>query len=124
MMDRNLISSVIDRWRSATMTHRASLDDDAPSPFEQVGATPSGIPAPPHVQSPSVQPAQAWDPNRLKLRKPIEPAAAPAATVVPPVPPVSRGQVTSPAGPPRQAMPPQNPQQHPGALPPGYPTRR
>jgi DNA helicase HerA-like ATPase len=120
MMDRNLISSVIDRWRSATMTHRASLDDDAPSPFEQMGQTPSGVAPPPHVHSPSVQPAQAWDPNRLKLRKPIEPAAAaPVATAAPPAP-APRTPLASPAAAPRPAMP----QQHPGALPPGYPTRR
>jgi len=94
LMDRDLINSVIERWRSATMSHRMPNDDDAPPPFEQMAQAPGSAAAPiPHVGSPSVQPAQAWDPTRLRQAA----AASPHA----PLPPRPRG-----------------------ALPPGYPTRR
>ena len=94
LMDRDLINSVIERWRSATMSHRMPNDDDAPSPFEQMAQAPGLAAAPTlHVGSPSVQPAQAWDPTRLRSAAMTSPHA--------PLPP-------RPAG----------------ALPPGYPTRR
>jgi len=117
LMDRDLINSVIERWRSATMSHRTSSDDDMPSPFDQMVQGPGLATAPaPHIASPSVQPAQAWDPARLRPRKPNEPAGAAAGSTSPATPAPRPAAPASPHAP----LPPRSP----GGLPPGYPTRR
>jgi DNA helicase HerA-like ATPase len=116
LLDRDLISSVIERWRSATMSHKSATEDDFPSPFEQMAQTAPAFPppAPPpshvHVQAPPVQPAQAYDPRRL-VRRPLEPAAAAAAAAA----------AANPHAPiaPRAPVP----QANPATFPPGYPTR-
>jgi hypothetical protein len=114
-MDRDLINTVIERWRSATMSHRTSSDDEMPSPFEQMTQAPALAAAPtPHIGSPSVQPAQAWDPARLRPRRPAEPAAAGA----PNPPPAPSPRPAVPASP-HAPLPPRPP----GVLPPGYPRR-
>jgi hypothetical protein len=80
-MDRDLIGSVIERWRSATMSHKASVDDDLASPFDQMASAPPLQPAPmqtPSAPPPSAQPAQAFDPNRSRLlKRPLENAGSP-----------------------------------------------
>jgi len=42
-MNRDLLTTVIERWRSASMSHRMSDDiyDDTPSPFDQVPLQPA-----------------------------------------------------------------------------------
>jgi len=104
--DRDLIGSVIERWRSATMSHKVTVDDEYGSPFEQMSAAPTSAPPlqPGPPQAPSAQPAQAFDPQRARLlRRPLEGA--------------------TPGGPqpPRLPLAPTRP---PGAPPPGFPPRR
>ena len=114
-MDRDLIGSVIERWRSATMSHKSTGDDEFGSPFEQMAAAPPLQPAP--MQPPSVpppaQPAQAFDPNRSRvLKRPLEGAGssfAPGPNS--PAPPPSRPAFIAPTAPAR-----------PTQFPPGYPT--
>jgi DNA helicase HerA-like ATPase len=111
-MDRDLIGSVIERWRSATMSHKTTIDDDMASPFEQMAAAPPLQPAPPPTQPPAAQPAQAFDPNRSRLlKRPLENAGAPF-TPGPnsPAPPPSRPAFVAPTAP------------RPTQFPPGYPT--
>jgi hypothetical protein len=115
-MDRDLIGSVIDRWRSATMSHKTAVDDDLASPFEQMAAAPPLQPTQQQVPSappPPAQPAQAFDPNRSRLlKRPLEPSGAPF-TPGPhsPAPPPSRPSFVAPPAAPR-----------PTQFPPGYPT--
>jgi DNA helicase HerA-like ATPase len=126
-LDRDLIGSVIERWRSASMSHKVSLDDDVPSPFEQMAQPPAApAAAPPVMPSPSVQPAQAYDPQRARLlRKPLDggapvapPPQAPAAPPAQPRPPVH----AMPPRPPAALAPaPHNP--HVPVAPGGYPPR-
>ena len=108
-MDRDLIGSVIERWRSATMSHKSTGDDDLASPFEQMASAPPLQPAP--MQSPpAAQPAQAFDPNRARLlKRPLEGAFTPGPNS--PALPPSRPSFGAPATPPR-----------PTQFPPGYPT--
>jgi len=104
--DRDLIGSVIERWRSATMSHKVTVDDEYGSPFEQMSAAPTSAPPlqPGPPQAPSAQPAQAFDPQRARLlRRPLE-GATPGAPQ-----------------PPRLPLAPTRP---PGAPPPGFPPRR
>jgi len=114
-MDRDLIGSVIERWRSATMSHKASVDDDLASPFDQMASAPPLQPAPmqtPSAPPPSAQPAQAFDPNRSRLlKRPLENAGSPY-TPGPnsPAPPPSRPAFVAPTSP------------RPTQFPPGYPT--
>ncbi len=85
--DRDLIASVIDRWRASTMSHKNAFDDDG-----ELGSwhEPTAAPAPPplgaagHEQRPAYDPAPvarpAADPQRPSiLRKPIsaDPPAPP-----------------------------------------------
>jgi DNA helicase HerA-like ATPase len=95
-MDQDFLMSVIDRWRSATMSHKggASFDDDdfGPSDFGAAqppsalpGAAPSLAPSAPPVYDPNrlrtapQRPAPAappvYDPNRLRTAPPTQPAA-------------------------------------------------
>ncbi len=47
-MNRDLLTTVIERWRSASMSHRVSDDlyDDAPSPFDSPALQPAQVAAP------------------------------------------------------------------------------
>jgi DNA helicase HerA-like ATPase len=108
-MDRDLIGSVIERWRSATMSHKSATDDDLASPFEQMASAP---PLQPAASPPAAQPAQAFDPSRSRLlKRPVEPSGAPF-TPGPrsPAPPPSRPAFVAPPASPR-----------PTQFPPGYP---
>jgi len=68
-INRDLLSTVIDRWRSASMSHRMSDDlyDDAPSPFDSPALQPAQAPAqyppqyapPAQTQAPQFAPAAA-----------------------------------------------------------------
>jgi DNA helicase HerA-like ATPase len=119
-LDRDLIGNVIERWRSATMSHKAVIDDEFGSPFDQIAATPAPplqpAPAPPPPAAPSAQPAQAFDPNRsrLLLKRPLDKAGAPF-TPGPnsPAPSPSRpafvSQPVRPASPPPGYPPPPRP---------------
>jgi len=109
--DRDLIGSVIERWRNATMSHRVAADDELASPFEQLAqAAPAQAAPVPVVPSPPAQPAQAFDPQRARLlKRPLEHAGAPAAPLPhAPAPPGARPPL----------MPPTRP-----AVPPGFPPR-
>jgi hypothetical protein len=80
--DRELIGSVIERWRNATMSHRVTIDDDLASPFEQLaqaGSAQGTAVPPPVMQSPPAQPAQAFDPRARLLKRPLEPVGASGA---------------------------------------------
>jgi hypothetical protein len=99
--DRNLIASVVDRWRSATMSQKNTFDDDSGdlgSWRDDAATTQLSPPAPPSFEPPRPEPNRlAFDPQRVSpdasrlgaepqrpsiLRKPIggDPAAAPAPT--------------------------------------------
>jgi hypothetical protein len=76
-MNRDLLTTVIERWRSASMSHRMSEDiyDDAPSPFDSPALQPAQTPAyappsPGAAMYAPAQPAPAYAP---------QPQAAPAA---------------------------------------------
>jgi hypothetical protein len=73
---RDLLSSVIERWRSATMSHRMSDDDDAdygaPSDAPPLQPSPPQTPA---YQPPPLQPAPSAQPSALRsslLKKPLD----------------------------------------------------
>jgi hypothetical protein len=106
-MDRDLIGSVIERWRSATMSHKTAVDDEFGSPFEQMASAPPLQPAPP-AQPPAAQPAQAFDPNRARLlKRPLDPAGAPLAPGPnSPAPPPSRPAFVAPTAPRQTQFPP------------------
>ena len=58
-MNRDLLSTVIERWRSASMSHRMSDDlyDDTPSPFEAPALQPAQAPQyVPHAPAPAYAP--------------------------------------------------------------------
>jgi uncharacterized protein len=79
--DRDLIASVIDRWRAATMSHKNAFDDDGElgSWHEPAAAAPSAL-APASYERPAYDPAPrpAPDPQRPSiLRKPISADPAP-----------------------------------------------
>ncbi|MDO9412974.1 MAG: DUF87 domain-containing protein [Pseudolabrys sp.] len=83
-MNRDLLTTVIERWRSASMSHRISEDiyDDAPSPFEQPTLQPSQAPAyVPHAPSPGAS---------LYAQPPAAPQYAPAQQYAPPPPAAPR----------------------------------
>jgi uncharacterized protein len=63
-VDRDLIGQVIERWRSSTMSHKVSFEDDefGGPPLE---ASPSLQPAAPPPSMSSVQPAQAYPSQRM-----------------------------------------------------------
>ncbi len=76
-MNRDLLTSVIDRWRSASMSHRMSDDpyDDTPSPFDspalQPAQQPQFAPHPPAQQA-------AYAPPQAPVYSSPQPAAPPA----------------------------------------------
>jgi DNA helicase HerA-like ATPase len=64
-MNRDLLSSVIDRWRSASMSHRMADDDiDFKTPFEAPSLQPTQAPVDPapHAPAQSAAYAPAYDP--------------------------------------------------------------
>ncbi len=97
--DRNLIASVVDRWRAATMSQKNTFDDDGDlgSWRDDAVTTQMAPPAPPSFEPPHPEPNRlAFDPQWVSpdasrlgadpqrpsiLRKPIggDAAAAPAA---------------------------------------------
>jgi uncharacterized protein len=85
---RDLLGSVIERWRSATMSHRMS--DDEFSDYGAQSDAPSLQPSPPQApsyQPPPLQPAPAAQPSALRtsiLKKPLN---ANALGGTPPNPP-------------------------------------
>jgi DNA helicase HerA-like ATPase len=93
-MDQDFLMSVIDRWRSATMSHKGgtSFDDDdfGPSDFG-AAQPPSALPGTAPSLAPSAPPL---DPNRLRAA-PQRPAPA-----APPVYDPNRPRPVSPASPP------------------------
>jgi DNA helicase HerA-like ATPase len=67
-MNRDLLTSVIERWRSATMSHRMSEDD-----YGDYGDAPSLQPAQPPVQAPPMQPPPRPEGLRSSLlKKPLD----------------------------------------------------
>jgi hypothetical protein len=104
---RDLISSVIDRWRSATMSGRGGSDDDSgdlasplDAPALQPTAAPPPMAPPPRPASPRVAPTLApahrppptapgaSPPRPSVLRKPLEGGASPyPLSNTPPPPP-------------------------------------
>jgi hypothetical protein len=54
-MNRDLLTTVIERWRSASMSHRVSDDlyDDVPSPFDSPALQPAQVAAPAYAPPPS-----------------------------------------------------------------------
>ena len=75
-MNRDLLTAVIERWRSASMSHRVSDDlyDDTPSPFDQVPLQPaqpaSYAPAPPPAYAPPPQPSSRYAPQQPQAYAP------------------------------------------------------
>jgi hypothetical protein len=111
--DRDMIGAVIERWRSATMSHKVAVEDDGGSPLDQIAAAPSAPPLQPAHSAPipGAQPAQAFDPNRARLlKRPLEPAA-PHSGVHAPGAPLQRAPFGAPTRP-------------PGTPPPGFTPRR
>ncbi|HEY5378198.1 MAG TPA: DUF87 domain-containing protein [Pseudolabrys sp.] len=70
-MNRDLLSGVIERWRSASMSHRMSDDlyDDTPSPFESPALQPPQAPQYPPQYAP---PASAYAPAAAAAAPPRE----------------------------------------------------
>jgi len=66
-LDKDLIGTVIERWRASTMSHKVTMDEDFSLP-------PANEPAPPPVMAPSIQPAQAYPAQRSSslLKKPLD----------------------------------------------------
>ena len=87
-ISRDLITSVIGRWRSATMTYRTSDDGDSGSPLDAVTRQPAGQPLP--QASPIQTSARAESLRSSILKKPLDASAlggAPAAAAgYPPTP--------------------------------------
>jgi DNA helicase HerA-like ATPase len=115
VFDRDLIGNVIERWRSASMSHKAAVDDDLGSPFEQIASAPPLQPVPvqpPPVSATSAQPAQAFDPNRARLlKRPLESAGAPFS-------PGPGAPAPAPSRPPFVSPPPMRPASPPTGYPP------
>ena len=105
-VNNDLISSVIERWRTASMSHRMGADDlDYSSPLDSPALQPAA-PAAPLAPPPSPR-GEALRSSLLK--KPLD-AGAPAT---PPGYPSSNPPAT----------PPGYPSSNPPATPPGYPSR-
>jgi hypothetical protein len=87
---RDLLSSVIDRWRSATMSHRMSEDEYAD--YGAPSDTPPLQPSPPQTPAyqPPPQPAPAAQPSALRaslLKKPLDANSLGGAPTNPGYPP-------------------------------------
>jgi DNA helicase HerA-like ATPase len=129
---RDLIASIIDRWRGASMSQRIGEDEsgDLPSPFDSPALQP-GAPQQPMAQAAPVSTPRAETSRPSLLRKPIEPnslfplsnrptppapgavpaprsapGAAPTARPPAPVMPGARPAAGAPAAPPSSGYPP------------------
>ncbi len=126
----DLIAAVIDRWRSASMSHRSGAEDlDYSSPLDTplqpaVAAAPAMPAAPP--PSPRGEALRS-----TLLKKPLDAGALAGATPGPaPAPPpgypsgnpAAHPPAMPPGYPASKAPPPGFPQSHPPATPPGYPS--
>ncbi len=64
--DRDLIASVIDRWRASTMSHKSTFDDDSGDlgswRDDAATAQPSPMPAPPSFEPPRPE----FEPSRIR----------------------------------------------------------
>jgi len=83
-MNRDLLATVIERWRSASMSHRSSDDmfDDTPSPFDSPALQPSQPAAPAYAPAPSqgaslYAPAQPSGSSMYAQPQPAAPAPRP-----------------------------------------------
>jgi len=88
-ISNDLISSVIERWRSSSMSHRG-VDDDADyvSPLDAPALQPGAPAAPaPPLPPPVMRPAPTLNPN-VRLGSPGQPGLPPAATRPAPPPPL------------------------------------
>ena len=110
-MSRDLLTSVIERWRSASMSHRMSDDEiDFNMPFEAPALQPAQAPAYPAAQSPAQ--TQAYAPTQAPAYAPA-PAPTRAPVYTPPQPaarPAAFGQQPAPAYAPPPAAPPARPE--------------
>lgn len=70
-MTRDLLTSVIERWRSATMSHRMSDDDFDYAPLDAPALQPA-IPAPSAHQPPPAAPAARPELRSSLLKKPLD----------------------------------------------------
>jgi DNA helicase HerA-like ATPase len=76
--DRDLINSVIDRWRASTMSHKGTVDDDSELGSWRDDILPARDEAPPLQPMPPLQPAPPAESHRPSiLRRPLA-AAGPA----------------------------------------------
>jgi DNA helicase HerA-like ATPase len=94
-ISRDLMSGVIDRWRSASMSHRATEDDDYISPLDAPALQPSAPPGPPppaYVPSPPPAARPAPPPLAARPAMPLPPnaGARPAPPPPPPAPAAAR----------------------------------
>jgi DNA helicase HerA-like ATPase len=107
-VDNDLIASVIERWRVASMSHRTGADElDYSSPLDAPALQPAA-PAAPAVPPPSPR-GEALRSSLLK--KPLDAGAL-------------AGPPGYPTGPAPAAAPPGYPPSNPPATPPGYPPPR
>jgi hypothetical protein len=89
-ISRDLIASVIGRWRSATMSYRTSDEGDTGSPLDPTTRQPAD--QPPRSQASSLQSAARADALRSSiLRKPLDASTlAGAPSAAPGYPPTPR----------------------------------
>ena len=107
-----LIAAVIERWRCASMSHRAAADDlDYASPLDSPTLQPAAPAAPAMPATPPPSPRGEALRSSL-LKKPLDPNALAAAPAGPPGYPSSN------------PPPPAYPSSNPPASPPGYPPPR
>jgi uncharacterized protein len=81
-ISRDLMTSVIDRWRSASMSHRAGEEEDYISPLDAPALQPSAPPPPAYVPSPPPAARPAAPPPASGVRPappPLAPSPAPSA---------------------------------------------
>jgi hypothetical protein len=83
-ISRDLMTSVIDRWRSASMSHRAGDEEDYISPLDAPALQPSA-PPPPAYQSPAYVPS----PPPAARSAPLPPGTGVRAAPPPPLTPAS-----------------------------------
>jgi hypothetical protein len=89
-MNRDLLTTVIERWRSASMSHRMGDDEiDFNMPFEAPSLQPSQAPAyvPASTRAPVYTPPQPAAAQPAAYSQPQAPAQSPAYSPPPPAPP-------------------------------------
>ena len=97
-MNRDLLASVIERWRNASMSHRMSDDEiDYGSPLEAPALQPAQAPV--EAQAPVRAPTKApvYDPTQAPVHAPAQaPVYAPAAAMPAPAQPVGYNSAPPP----------------------------